>query len=197
MLDSWEDKRMTGFRLSWRIDKRYPDLELTTSEVGQTVQTPGLGDSWDGEFYKDSHTYISTLLFPGNLAELVGDGSLVIEVEVDTREEEDWVEYVETNKGTASKYKLYEMKKTWQDAETYCQREGGHLTSILTEEEQKEVSAVAGGRQAWIGGTDEGIHGAWQWTDGSLWNYTNWWDRCKGLMKMDHWMYFWLTYDTR
>ena len=174
VLDSWEDKRITGFRLSWRIDKRYPDLELTTSEVGQTVQTPGLGDSWDGEFYKDSHTYTCTLLFPGNLAELVGDGSLVIEVEVDTREEAGWEEYVETNVGEVRNYKFYDIKLTWPEAEAYCQSEQGHLASVLTEEEQQKVDRLSGGNITWIGGTNGGQSKDWQWTDGSASNYTNW-----------------------
>ena len=73
--------------------------------------------------------------FPGNLAELVGDGSLVIEVEVDTREEEGWEEYVETNVGEVRKYKFYDIEMTWTEAEAYCQSEGGHLASVPTQEE--------------------------------------------------------------
>ena len=37
-LDSWKDKRTTGFRLSWRIEN--PTLEWTTSisEVGKSIK---------------------------------------------------------------------------------------------------------------------------------------------------------------
>ena len=47
LVDSWKDKRMTGFRLSWRIDP--PPLEKTVQELGRSVQTPGPGRR---HFYK-------------------------------------------------------------------------------------------------------------------------------------------------
>ena len=47
LLDSWKEKRMTGFKLSWRIENENPPrlLIATISKVGRSVQTPGLGDS--------------------------------------------------------------------------------------------------------------------------------------------------------
>ena len=44
LLDSWEDKRMTGLRLSWRIKNDNPPLIANISELGRSIQTPGLGD---------------------------------------------------------------------------------------------------------------------------------------------------------
>ena len=85
---------MTGFRLSWRIESTTV-LELTTNEIGQTVQTPGLGGNiLDEEFYQTSWTYNCTLLFPENITEMVGSGSLVIEVAVDTREHDECKVYL-------------------------------------------------------------------------------------------------------
>ena len=44
LLDSWEEKRVTGFRLSWRIEN--PTLAWTTSisEVGRSIQSPLHGE---------------------------------------------------------------------------------------------------------------------------------------------------------
>ena len=44
LLDIWEDKRMTGFRLSWRIEYEHPPMIASTNQVGRSIQTPGLGN---------------------------------------------------------------------------------------------------------------------------------------------------------
>ena len=49
LLDSWEDKRMTGFRLSWRIDYEHLPLIASTNQVGRSIQTPGLGNMLDAK----------------------------------------------------------------------------------------------------------------------------------------------------
>ena len=50
------------------------------------------------------------------------------------------------------KYKLHKEKKTWKEANETCVREGGHLVSILSLEEHKEVLDLVGKRHVWIGG---------------------------------------------
>ena len=111
------------------------------------------------------------LEFPENLKEQVGKGSLMVQLEVNTREEEGWLEEVSFQEGYMSRF--YAEKKTWAEAEAYCQEEGGHLASVLSEDEQQEVEALAEG-PVWLGATDKEREGVWQWTDGSLWNYTKW-----------------------
>ena len=175
LVDSWQDKRMTGFRLKWRLDP--PPLEMTVQELGRSVQTPGLGrDTFDREDYIADREYKTTLLLPHNIQEMVGKGALVVQLEVDTREEEGWKEVVKTSQGGQKIYKLYEEEKTWSDAEEHCQGERGHLASVLTQEEQEEVKVAAGGNDIWIGGSDQHQEGSWRWTDGSQWNFTNWGD---------------------
>merc|ERR1712142_1261842 len=39
-------------------------------------------------------------------------------------------------------YKVFQSKKSWQDAENYCQGEGGHLASIHSEEENNFVAGL-------------------------------------------------------
>ena len=60
-----------------------------------------------------------------------------------------------------------------RDAEDYCQGEGAHLTSILSEEENKFVAGLAP-EQMWIGGTDKANEGSFEWTDGSPFSFTSW-----------------------
>ena len=89
------------------------------------------------QFYLTDQSYTSTLLLP--TAEQVGDGSLVIQLEVDTGEEESWQGEVTYG----SRYKLYKEGKNWTEAEAHCQREGGHLASVTTEEEWEKVNIIA------------------------------------------------------
>ena len=60
-----------------------------------------------------------------------------------------------------------------EDAENYCQGEGGHLTSIHSEEENDFVSLLDSDQMR-IGGTDVLKEGTFVWTDGSAFNFTNW-----------------------
>jgi hypothetical protein len=134
----------------------------------------------------------------------VGDGSLVVEIEVDTREEvEGWQEEVEHNRGpVATDYKLHTDKKTWEEAEAACQTAGGHLASVLPASltgrtttttttttttgghlEQEVLAGGAGGRSwweevVWQGdiwvGGKLGQDGVWRWTDGTLVGEVEW-----------------------
>ena len=100
----------------------------------------------------------------------------MIQLDVDTREEEGWqeeVRYLTTAKWGPEKYKLYLQWKTWSDAEAHCREEGGHLASVLSEEEQDEVKTAIGGESyTWIGATKE--EAVWRWSDGSPWGYHKW-----------------------
>ena len=164
---------MSGFRLNWRIEP--PPWDMTTTELGSRIQTPGFAvDSFDKTFYRASHSYRMTLSFPEKLKEQVNEGFLVIQAEVNTREVKGWketVKFIESSWGF-DRFKLFKEGKTWWDAEAHCQKEGGHLASVLTDEEQKEVGALA--TKVCLGGSDQEKEGVWSWSDGSLWNYTQW-----------------------
>ena len=172
LLESWDNKRMTGFKVIWKIWKCSEDLEIFTEELGRNIQTPLLGEQLNENFLGIDHTFKSTLRFPENISELVGSGSLVIHLETRTREEG---EYVKTNKGGPNQLKLYIEAKNWKDASDHCQTEGGQLASVLSAEEQMKVEKLTGdGTVVWIGASDEEEEGVWGWSDGSPWNYTNW-----------------------
>ena len=63
-----------------------------------TVQTPWYGEKYREEFYNENQQYMAVIDFPPDLAKQVGSGSLMIELEVDTRDMEDWQEYVSIKK---------------------------------------------------------------------------------------------------
>ena len=83
----------------------------------------------------------------------------MIELEVDTQE--GWQEEVRftTASWGSERFKMFTDRKTWVDAEAHCQSAGGHLASVLTKEEQKEVVALIYGDYAkfWLGGSYHGL----------------------------------------
>ena len=102
-----------------------------------SLATPSFGEKYDESYYRDDTNFHVVLEYPEHFAEQVGNVSLVILLEVDIREDKGWREKVRFTE--VPKYKLYTEKKSWVDAEAHCQKEGGHLASILTEKEQKVV----------------------------------------------------------
>ena len=126
--------------------------------------------TYNKDVYSKDINYHVVLKFHKNLAALVGEGSLVIDLEVDAREEEGWQEEVVYREG--SKFTLYNEKKFWAYAEAHCK---GHLASVLTEDEQNEMKASAStATNVWIGATDQIDEGVWEWTDGSPRAYSKW-----------------------
>ena len=123
------------------------------------------------------------LELPENITDQVGSGSLVIELEGDIREKEGWQEQLKYVKGNMQgytwsefghAYKLHGETKTWTEAEAECQKEGGHLASVASEEVNEELHRLAGDivYGVWLGGKQES--GVLSWSDNSTWGYTNW-----------------------
>jgi len=70
-------------------------------------------------------------------------------------------------------------KKTWYDAQAYCQGLGGELVSITSEQRQSEVQAVIASNgnsevEHWIGLNDRGTEGTFVWSDGTSGPFQNW-----------------------
>lgn len=169
-LDVWKDKRMTGCRLSWRVENS--PLTLTSSEVGRTIETPNLGSSnFETSYFEEDHSFIATLEIQTSLKTQLDDGALVIQLETNLHEGEGWVETV-TYTGVSKEFVLVDDKKTWEEAEVYCQNQGGHLASIITEREENEAFylsigdfdytffSYADSQIVWIGGTDKDKEGS-------------------------------------
>ena len=73
------------------------------------------------------------------------------------------------------------VTKSWQNSESHCQDENGHLAAVTSLEIHnflmKKVNKDDKTTWFWIGGSDKGQEGNWEWTDGSVWNFTIWADQ--------------------
>ena len=65
-------------------------------------------------------------------------------------------------------------KTSWDAAESFCQKEGGHLASVTSKEEQEYMLDRVGKTPVWIGATDQKKEGPWEGTDCNPFNFTGW-----------------------
>ena len=70
-------------------------------------------------------------------------------------------------------YKVFYQSLSHEDAESFCQGEGGHLASIHSEEENMFVGNLSSGYLR-LGATDKVYEGIFKWTDGSPFDFTSW-----------------------
>ncbi|XP_056143041.1 brevican core protein [Lampris incognitus] len=70
-------------------------------------------------------------------------------------------------------YHHFSRRQGWEVAEQHCRRCGGHLTSVMTPEEQNYINDKFKEYQ-WIGLNDRTIEGDFRWSDGNPLLYENW-----------------------
>ena len=75
---------------------------------------------------------------------------------------------------TEATFTFHATPRTYADARRDCRARGGDIASIHSASENSEAVEVVGGRDAWIGFTDQQVEGQWVWSDGSAVDYTNW-----------------------
>ena len=123
-------------------------FEINMWNKNGTITTPWYQEDFVEEYYKEDRDFHMVLDLPDDIKDQVGRGSLVIELDIDIREEEGWIEqliYKEIKEGKPATpsiidYTLMNItEKSWPDAEEECQREGGHLASVTSEEVNEEL----------------------------------------------------------
>lgn len=73
------------------------------------------------------------------------------------------------------KYEVYYGSYSWSEAMSACEKMGGHLATITSEDEQNYIMSITGGASLWIGGYRDDSYN-WYWVTGEPWGYTNWGD---------------------
>jgi VCBS repeat-containing protein len=63
---------------------------------------------------------------------------------------------------------------SWQSAAAAAVAAGGYLATVTAEEENNTVFSLVGNNVAWLGGSDEGREGQWQWMTGPESGTTFW-----------------------
>ncbi|MBR1398266.1 MAG: hypothetical protein IJ563_12150 [Selenomonadaceae bacterium] len=73
-------------------------------------------------------------------------------------------------------YKVFNTGMTWQQAKEYCEKQGGHLVTINSSQEQALVVNLLrskGNKNSyWLGGYKNG--NSWAWVTGEAFSYKNW-----------------------
>ena len=94
-------------------------------------------------------------------------------------------------------YKIFNDSMTWEEAQKYCEREGGHLATITSEKEQLFIELLNSSRKTlWIGSERGESLNDWKWITGEEFNYSHWADgepnnyngnETKGAVRPDTW----------
>ena len=76
-------------------------------------------------------------------------------------------------------YRYNPERLSWQEHKKRAAQMGGHLACIRNATENEQVRRIAGGEIVWIGGIRRNCGNGpgskhWKWSNGKIWNYTNW-----------------------
>ena len=81
---------------------------------------------------------------------------------------------------------------TWDPAQAYCESLGGNLPSIHDQAQNDELWAANSAENPTMYGKEIHIglrlnNGRWEWTDGTLYNFSNWYDWGNWPVAWDSW----------
>ena len=142
-------------------------MEIISRSLNGSMQRPRLVN--ETELSNSNFMSHIVLDFPENIADTIGNGRLVVNIEMES--EYDSIAYNEGSRYTGYKKPAHQ----WLDAEIFCQEKGGHLASVHSLWEQDDLTrAVAGKYYVWLGASYNEKLGTWQWTDGSGWGHPIW-----------------------
>ena len=111
-------------------------VELRSSALKGRISSPKVSGQSSPCWVRGEQHSRYVLDFPENIKELMGpDGSVVVQVAVDMEDSEG---HVTVNRGKKS-FLALKHADSWEEAEDACLEKGGHLASILTPEEKKQL----------------------------------------------------------
>ena len=87
-------------------------LEAFAWKNNGSLETPYFKGNYNPIQYTEERNHHLVLRIPKDIGQQMGNGSLVIQLEVDTREEEGWMEEVRINRAGPVQYKIFTEKKT-------------------------------------------------------------------------------------
>ena len=172
-------------KLTWHIENgSLPDVrEFVSRNIPGRVSTPGVGSLAPPVYYKERHEYTAVIELPHNITDVIGDGALVVDVDVKDPDNlsESGVELLTTS----PRLEINSVRMNWTSAEAFCVDKGGHLASVSSRHHWYKIwsllslqfidtLAVATNDKIWLGGTDLEREGNWTWIDGSRWSEEHW-----------------------
>ena len=102
-----------------------------------TVTSPGFNKNFTPELYRQFKTFTKKdLHYILDLDSMGTEGFLNIEVKMNTNFEDELLFR------PGEKYELVDQELSWEEAESQCQTNGGHLVSILSTEDHEELEKV-------------------------------------------------------
>jgi hypothetical protein len=69
-------------------------------------------------------------------------------------------------------YRVFDRQMRWHAARDYCAGLGAHLVTLENKAEDQFLFRLNPG--GWMGATDDGHEGTWEWVTGEPWPYTHW-----------------------
>ncbi len=147
----------------------------TCSKEGVETFTCFCGDSYTKTISKTAHIYTSSIGAQSDTSKAVKTytcscGDTYTEIAATQS-------YSSTYKGTT--YAIYEGSMPYKEAKEFCEKFGGHLVKVTSQEENDVVHELIlalgySGYTCWINGTDENNEGIWLFDDGKEMPYLNW-----------------------
>ena len=90
--------------------------KVSKNSLNGTVTTPWFEEDYAEEYFQEDKNFLLVLELPKDIKNQIGSGSLIIELEVDTREEVGRVEEV----SLLATFTLHATEKSWSEAESDC-----------------------------------------------------------------------------
>ena len=161
-----------GLQLSWHIENGnfidYKEL-VTLSPSGQ-IKTPSYGSPASSKFLRENHTYYARVHLPKGAQEISDNDVLTVDIDIDLNENAKMSYWT-----GAKSYVFYNEKKTWSEAQAFCESKRGHLASVVTSNDKQSVDAISDvNDRVWIGGAESKQIGKWTWSDGKPWVVDFW-----------------------